>query len=710
MPTACLTMATIAALAGLCQKTSMADRKAPIAAEKPHKSVHHGITLSDPWYWLKDPAYPKIEDAEILAYLGAENSYFEGVMAPHKALTEKIFAELKGRLKKDDASVPVRDGGWLYHWRFAEGAEYRTHVRIPVEGGDEQLVLDEAARAEGFEYYALGALSVSPDGRLLAFSEDNSGAERYMLRILELATGELLEDEIPETIGRPQWSADAGTLFYTIVDENWHPYQVKAHHIGDQASADRVVYEEPDKGFFLGLGKTQSRQYIVIAAGDQVTSEVRVLSADKPDAEPTLVAARKTNHQYDLDHSGGQFYIRTNDCHVNFRVVTAPEATPDPPHWQELIRGSDQTYIRGVTAFKDFIAVPMRVNGLDQVRIRNHDGDSHDIALPEETYAAGLGDNREFDTGVLRLGYNSMVTPETVFDYHLTGRRLETRKVREIPSGYDAGKYKTERLWATARDGARVPVSIVYGKDFPKDGSGRVHLIGYGAYGYGYPPGFDSRRLSLLDRGFAVAIAHIRGGDEMGWQWYLDGKLEKRTNSFNDFIDVAKHLIAEGYASPGGISISGRSAGGELMGAVLNAAPELWRAAIVGVPFVDVLNTMLDDTLPLTPGEWPEWGNPIEDKAAFDLIRSYSPYDNISAQDYPAMMVTGGLNDPRVTYWEPAKWTAKLRTLKTDRNLLVLKTNMGAGHGGKTGRYGALYEDAEEFVFILNAFGAADEC
>ncbi|MCH8863332.1 MAG: S9 family peptidase [Proteobacteria bacterium] len=718
----------------------------PMAAAKEYSFTTHGVTISDPWHWLKDPSYPQVDDAEVLDYLKAENAYFEGQMAPLAPLVKTIFEEMKGRIKSDDASVPLRDGAYFYSWRYSEGAQYKTwfrtaagvELRAPAGGvaGEkgEEILFDENERAGNRDFYALGGLQVSPDHTLLAFSEDMDGGERFTLRVKDIASGKMLDDEITETIGAPVWSADGKVIFYVRLDEHWRPYQVKAHRLGRPATEDRVVYEEPDAGFFLGLGKTQSREFIILASGDQVTSEVRVLAAADPDGEPLLVSARQKDRHYDLDHAApaegkGKFFIRVNDNHQNFRVVTlsddalGPDGAPGEENWQELIAGSDENYIRSLTAFSDFLAISERTEGLDQVRILYHDraraGDEHRIRFPEATYHASLGANAAYEIGPgqdvpeLRLNYESMVTPDTIFDYDLEKRKLITRKVQEIPSGYDPAGYRTERLWATARsqggENTRVPVSIVYPRDFRRDGSGPLHLIGYGAYGYGYPPGFDAKRLSLLDRGFAVAIAHIRGGDEMGFGWYLDGKLEKRTNSFNDFVDVAKFLIEENWTSAGRISISGRSAGGELMGAVLNAAPELWGAAIVGVPFVDVLNTMLDADLPLTPPEWPEWGNPIEDKAAFELIRSYSPYDNITAQDYPPMLVTGGLNDPRVTYWEPAKWTARLRATKTDDNLLLLKTNMGAGHRGKSGRFQALEEDAEEFAFILRALRMTDE-
>lgn len=686
----------------------MSEPKPPIAARKPQRSTHHGIELEDPYAWLRDPGYPEVTDPEILGYLKAENAYFEAVMAPRSDLTEAIFEELKGRIKEDDASVPAKDGAFLYHWRFAPGAQYRTWLRKPLDGGAEAVILDEPALAEGQEFFRLRDLEVSPDDRLLAWSADSDGSERFVIHIKDLASEAPVDAPIPNTSGTVAWSADSKTLLYVELNENLRPFRVRAHVLGQTAGEDRILYEEADDGFFVHLGQTQSRAYLVIAAGDHVTSEIRVLPAADPFAEALVIAPREAGHEYDLDHAGELFFIRTNDRHKNFRVVTAAVANPGREHWQELIAPSDRHYLRGLAAFKDLLVVQERIDGLDQIRLRRHDdGEAHYVAFPEATYAAGLGENREFEVESLRLVYESMVTPRTVFDYDLSARRLETRKVQEIPSGYDPARYTSERLLATARDGTEVPISLVMPKDFPRDGSAPLHLYGYGAYGLGMPPGFSTARLSLLERGFAYAIAHIRGGDELGYHWYEAGKLDRRTNTFNDFVDCARHLIAEGYAAEGGISISGGSAGGELMGAVANSDPQLWRAVAAHVPFVDVLNTMLDDSLPLTPMEWPEWGNPIIDKAAFDLIRSYSPYDNVEAQAYPAMLITAGLNDPRVTYWEPAKWAARLRATKTDDNLLLLKTNMGAGHGGKSGRYESLHEVAEEYTFVLMAFDKA---
>ena len=475
--------------------------------------------------------------------------------------------------------------------------------------------------------------------------------------------------------------------------------------LGGPVKEDAVVYVEDDPGFFVRVFVTASREYIVISAGDIVTSEVRLVPASEPDSEPVLVSPRRAGHEYSVDHQGDRFVIRTNDTHKNARLAIAPPDDPTESAWEPLVDASDSHYIRGFEAFQDFIAVEERIDGLDHVRLIDRAEESTYIPFPEAAYTAYVGANEEFQADTVRLEYTSMVTPSTVFDYHIGTDELETRQVQRIPSGYDASQYVTERVVATARDGVQVPVSVVRRRDTPADGTAPLYIYAYGSYGYAVPPSFSASRLSLLDRGFIFAIAHVRGGDDLGYHWYEAGKLDRRTNTFNDFVDVARSLIAQGYGSEGRVAISGGSAGGQVMGAVVNQAPELWGAVAAHVPFVDVLNTILDDTLPLTPIEWPEWGNPIEDEAAFDYIRSYSPYDQLEPRDYPPMLVTAGLNDPRVTYWEPAKYVAKLRKLKTDDNVVLLKTNMGAGHGGKSGRYDSLYEVAEEYTFFLVNMG-----
>ena len=686
---------------------------APVAEQRPHSFTHHGVTIEDPWHWLRDASYPTVNDANVLAYLNAENEYFEATMSPHRELIDTIFEEIKARQQPDLSSVPWKRGDWYYQWSFQEGSQYRVWLRWPADDpnaremptADAQTILDEPALATVSDYFRLGSMSVSNNGSSLAFSTDTDGSERYRMVVKDLATGEMREDEIERTIGNAVWAADDASFFYTVVDENWRPWQVRRHVIGEPVERDSVVYEETDSGFFVSVSATTSREYIIIATGDLITSEERLIPASDPGARPLLVSPRRSAHEYSVDHQSDRFVIRTNDRHKNTRLATAPADDPTEKSWAPLVAASDSHYIRSFKAFQDFIAVEERIDGQDRVRLINRAAESTYIPFPESVYTTRLDTNPEFQTDTLRLEYASMVTPTTVFDYHVATDELEVRKVQQVPSGYDASEYLTNRVLATARDGVQVPVSIVRGKDTPVDGTAPLYLYAYGAYGYAVPPSFSTPRLSLLDRGFIFAIAHIRGGDDLGYHWYEAGKLDRRTNTFNDFVDVARHLIERGYGREGGIAISGGSAGGELMGAVVNQAPELWGAVAAHVPFVDVLNTMLDDTLPLTPIEWPEWGNPIEDRAVFEYIRSYSPYDQLGPRDYPPILVTAGLNDPRVTYWEPAKYVAKLRALKTDRNLLLLKTNMGAGHGGRSGRYDRLYEMAEEYGFILASMG-----
>ena len=680
----------------------------PVAEQRLYSYERHGFTISDPYHWLKDQSYPKVDDEDVLDYLKAENRWFEQNMAGQKAFTKSLFAEMKARIKEDESTVPQKDGDWIYWSKFEEGLQYRQHYRKSVAGGADQLILDENILAKDKEYFRLGAMSVSPDGKLLAFSVDDTGAERFEARIKNLETGEMLADVIPGTLSSLVWSADSKNLLYGLANENWRTDTARMHVIGSDPKDDIELYKENQDGFTVGIGLTQSEKFIVIATGDNETSEVRLVPTDDPTAEQLLISPRKKGREYSVEEHDDTLYILTNDDHVNFRLATASLDKPD--EWTTLIAGSDAFYLTDMTAFKDFYVTEGRENGLDQVEVRSYADPAkiERIAFPEASYNAGLDDNPEYDISKLRLAYESMVTPDTVYDYSLADKKLETLKVQEIPSGYDASQYSTERLTIQARDGAMVPVSLVYRNGTKLDGSAPLHLYSYGAYGYAVPPSFSTTRLSLVDRGFIYAIAHIRGGDDLGRNWYLQGKLMQRTNTFNDFVDVAKGLIAKGYTSKGRITASGGSAGGELMGAIVNSDPDLWGAIVAHVPFVDVLNTMQDESLPLTPGEWPEWGNPITDKAAFEFIRSYSPYDNVKAQDYPPMLITGGLNDPRVTYWEPAKWAAKLRATKTDDNILLLKTNMGAGHGGKSGRWNALEETAEEFAFILWQMGVTE--
>lgn len=679
----------------------------PVAKQRLHVSTHHGVTIEDPYFWLRDPSYPKVDDPDVLAHLKAENAYFESRMKPHVALVETIFTEMKGRLKEDESSVPQKDGDYFYWRRFEKGAQYKQWMRKPVAGGPDEVILDEAVLAEGKEFFRLGDVAISEDDMVMAYGTDIDGSERFTLRFRDLRTRQDMPDVIPGTLGDSVFSKDGTSLLYGLVNENWRVETIKLHRMGTDVSEDKVIYTESDQEFQASVGMTQDRNWIVIATGNNETSEIYLLPADNPLAKPLLVRKRQAGVEYDVETHGDLLFIHTNDVSTQFRLVTAPIAKPDA--WTERIPASANFYMTGVSTFADFFVVEGRENGLDQIEIHDYSGGlPKRIKFPEASYSAGLDENPEYKTSTLRLSYESMVSPDTVADYDVATGAMKILKVQEIPSGYDASQYETERVEIEARDGTKVPVSIVYKKGFKKDGNGPLYIYGYGAYGYAIPPGFSTLRLSLLDRGFAYAIAHIRGGDDLGQQWQLDGKLTKRTNTFNDFVDCTRGLIALGFAKPGRVVAAGGSAGGELMGAVVNSDPELWGAIAAHVPFVDVLNTMLDDTLPLTPGEFSEWGNPIVDKAAFELIRSYSPYDRVKAQPYPPMLVTAGLNDPRVTYWEPAKWVAKLRATKTDNNVLLLKTNMGAGHGGKSGRFESLREDAEEFAFFLWQLGMAE--
>jgi oligopeptidase B len=707
-----ISLTTSAATSTAAAPTS--EIKPPVAAKKPHTYTVHGITIEDPYDWLYDKSYPTVDDTEVLDHLKAENAYFEAKMEGQKALTEALFTEMRARIKEDDSTVPQKDGDYLYWSEFEEGAQYRKHYRKPVAGGEAQLLIDENELAKGLEYFRLGAASISKNGRYLAYSTDTNGSERYTARIKDLQTGELLPDVIENLRSDLVWVKGDTALVYGPSTEEWRTLETKLHVIGTPTAEDVTLYKEEDQSFSVGAGLTAQEDWLVIATGDNETSEVRLVPANDPTAKPILVKPRKKGVEYSVDVRDGELFVLTNDEHINFRLAKASLKTPGD--WQTVIPGSDEFYLTSFDLFKDFFVTEGRLNGLDQIQLRQYAAPAKvtPITFPEPSYTAGLSNNPEYDMKKLRLSYQSMVTPGTVYDYDVATAKLTTLKTQEIPSGYDASKYVSERLMVPARDGTLIPVSIVMRKDRAEilkkagiQGPGPLHLYAYGAYGISIPPGFSTTRLSLVDRGFAYAIAHIRGGDDLGRRWYLGGKLFERRNTFNDFVDAGRGLIAKGYTAEGKVTASGGSAGGELMGAVINLDPAQYGAVVAHVPFVDVVNTMLNEKLPLTPGEWQEWGNPITDKAAFAYMLSYSPYDQVSAKAYPPLMVTAGLNDPRVTYWEPAKWVAKLREVKTDDNLLVFKTNMGAGHGGQSGRWNSLKETAEEFAFILWQMGMA---
>ncbi|MCB1495196.1 MAG: S9 family peptidase [Bauldia sp.] len=684
----------------------------PVAEKRPVTSTWHGVTRTDDYAWLRAGNWqqvmrePDVLPADIRAYLEAENAYTEAALAGVADLREQLFAEMRGRIKEDDSSVPAPDGPYAYGIRYTHGAEHPMLVRTPRGGGEEEILLDANRLAEGKAYFHLGGTAHSPDHRYLAYASDEKGSEYYEIRIRDLATGEDLDDVIPTTTGVPVWAADSRTLFYVWVDDNHRPAKVFRHEVG-AGTEDVLVHADTNPGYFLGVGKTQSDRYILIDSHDHETSESRVLEADDPAGRPRLVAERRPAEKYSVEHSGDLFYILTNGGDAeDYRIVTAPVETPDRDHWRDLVPHSLGRLILDITAYKDFLVRLEREGGLPRIVIRHlATGEEHAIAFDEEAYSLGMAGSLEFDTATMRFTYSSMTTPGRVYDYDMATRSRVLRKQDEVPSGHDPADYVTRRVFAEAPDGETVPVSLLYRRDTPIDGTAPCLLYGYGAYGITIPASFSTTRLSLVDRGFVYAIAHIRGGKDKGFHWYADGRREKKVNTFTDFIAAGRHLVAEGFAAPDGIVGWGGSAGGLLIGAVANMAPDLFAGLIAEVPFVDTLDTMLDDTLPLTPPEWPEWGNPITSEADFRTIAAYSPYDNVAARDYPAILALAGLTDPRVTYWEPAKWVAKLRATGTGDRLLLLKTNMDAGHGGAAGRFDRLKETALATAFALQVTG-----
>ena len=676
----------------------------PVAKIVPNTETVHGDERTDNYHWLRDRG-----NAEVIAYLEAENAYTQSVMRPTEPLREKLYAELVGRIKETDSDVPTRIDDYEYYSRTEEGKQYRIHCRKRVgEGHDdaeEEILLDENAEAEGEKYYRLGAFEVSPNHRLLAVSTDTDGSETYTLRVKDLTTGEWRGDEIPNTYSSVEWANDNRTFFYNTLDEAKRPYKLFRHVLGDDPGSDALVFHEPDDAFFLGLSKTRSKKYLLLELKSNMTSEIHYLDADRPGREFRVVAPRRQDVEYDVHHGQDRFFIRTNDRAKNFRLMEAPVSDPSRKRWKEVIPHDEDVLIEAVSVFQNHVAVWTRSGGLEHIHIRQlHSGSTHEVEFEEPVYSLGGAWNPEFRTSTLRFVYNSLTTPRSVFDYGMEAKTRELKKRYEVLGGYDPADYASERVFATAQDGVKVPISLVYKKGFAKDGSNPLFLYGYGSYGHTIDPNFSSTRISLLDRGFVYAIAHVRGGEDLGRRWYDNGKLLHKRNTFTDFIAAAEHLIEGEYAHPERVVMQGGSAGGLLMGAVLNMRPDLFHAAIAAVPFVDVVNTMLDASIPLTVTEYEEWGNP-NDKKFYDYIVSYSPYDNVERKDYPHLLVTAGLNDPRVQYWEPAKWTAKLRAFKTDANRLLLKTKMGAGHGGPSGRYERLREKAFEYTFLLDVLG-----
>ncbi|WP_026381188.1 S9 family peptidase [Afifella pfennigii] len=688
----------------------------PRADKRPAEITRHGHTRQDPYAWLRAENWqevmrdPSSLDADIRAYLEAENAYFSAAMEDTEALQERLFAEMKGRIKEDDSSVPAPDGAFAYAIRYVEGGQHPLFVRSPRDGGKEEVLLDGNALAEGHAYFKIGGAAHSPDHRRLAWSFDDAGSEFYTLQVRNLESGEDIADLIPDTSGGAIWSADGQHLFYVRLDANHRPSKVFRHRLGSPVSEDVLVYEEADPGFFVGLGMTRSERFIVIDCHTHETSETRLIPADRPEAEPVLVEPRREGLEYYVDEAHGTLFIRTNAGGAkDFAIVTAPVEAPGLSNWRELVPHRPGRLILGHALFARHLVRLEREGGLPRIVVRRLEGEEHEIAFAEEAYALGIDPGYEFDTDTLRFSYSSLTTPSRVFDYDMESRERRLMKEQEVPSGHDPARYVARRVMARAPDGEEVPVSLLYRKETRLDGSAPCLLYGYGSYGIAIPAGFSVTRLSLVDRGFVYAIAHIRGGKDKGFAWYETGKREKKVNTFTDFVAAAEHLLAEGFTAEGRIIAHGGSAGGMLMGAVANMAPQLFGGIIADVPFVDVLNTMLDDTLPLTPPEWPEWGNPVESEADYRTILGYSPYDNVRRQAYPPILAMAGLTDPRVTYWEPAKWVARLREMKADDNLLLLRTNMDAGHAGASGRFDALKEVAIEYAFALKVMGLAQK-
>jgi oligopeptidase B len=688
----------------------------PLAEIRTVTETWHGHQKVDDYKWLKAENWqavmhdPALLPADIRQYLEAENAHTKSVMGHSEAFQEALFQELKGRIKEDDQSVPAPDGPFIYSSAFVKGGQYPVLKRVPKVGGAEDVLLDCNALAKDKAYFSLGGFSRSPDHKLAAWSQDDKGSEFYELRVRDLASGSDHTDLLTNTSGGAVWSADGKHLFYTLQDDNHRPLQTYRHTLGTVQSDDVLVFDEKDDGMFTGLGQTQSERFIIISVHDHDTSECWLIDAEAPLAAPRCVAPREVGVEYEMEHWGDRFIIMTNrDGAEDYKLVTAPVGDPSPQNWVDLVPHRPGVFLVGYAVFKNWMVRLERENALPRIILRDMaSGAEHAIAFDEEAYALGLGDMREYDTNTLRFSYSSPTTPGQVFDYDMATRARTLRKTQEVPSGHDASQYVARRLLAPAHDGELVPVTLLYAKATPLDGTAPVWLYGYGSYGMSMPSGFNTNILSLVNRGFIYAVAHIRGGQEKGRRWYKNGKLDKKVNTFKDFISCGEHLVREGFTTRGSIVAQGGSAGGLLMGAVANMAPDLFKAIIAEVPFVDALTTMLDDTLPLTPPEWPEWGNPIESKQAYETMAAYAPYENVVAQAYPHIFAIGGLTDPRVTYWEPAKWVAKLRVRNTSSNLLLLKINMGAGHGGASGRFDRLKEVAEVYAFGLHVTGKSD--
>jgi oligopeptidase B len=674
--------------------------RAPRAARRPLTTVHHEIARVDDYAWLRAANWqavmrdPSLLDPSIRAYLEAENAYAKALMADTEELQAQLFAEMKGRIKEDDASVPAPDGAFAYYTRYVTGGQHPLFCRTPRDGGDERVLVDGNGLAKPHTYFRIAGVAHSPNHKLIAYTVDTKGSEFYTVNVIEADTGSLVDSRVADNNGSLEWAADSRALLYVWLDEEHRPRRVLRHSVGAD-TGDDIIHEQDDPGYFLGLSATQDRRFLLLSVHDH--------DAADPSAPPRLVAGREPEHDYSVAHQDGRLIILTNsDGAEDYRVVEAPVGSPGRENWREIEPHRPGRLILDVVAFKDFLVRLEREDGQPRIVVRHFDsGAEHAIAFDEEAYALGISAGYEYDTMTLRFTYSSMTTPAQVFDYDMSKRTRVLRKTQEVPSGHDPSHYVTRRMMAPAKDGETVPVSLLYRKDTKLDGSAPLLLYGYGAYGMSMPAGFSTNALSLVDRGFVYAIAHVRGGKDKGYRWYKEGKREKKVNTFIDFIATREFLAREGFTSPGRIIAHGGSAGGMLMGAVANMAPDLFLGIIAEVPFVDVLTTMLDASLPLTPPEWPEWGNPIESGADYKTIAAYSPYDNVQAQAYPHILALAGLTDPRVTYWEPAKWVAKLRELATGDGLILLRTNMEAGHAGASGRFERLKEVALAYAFAL---------
>jgi oligopeptidase B len=699
-----LTAVVCALLAGV-NISSAGDVDPPVAKVAPVELEKHGDVRVDYYYWLKERDNP-----EVIDYLNAENAYTDAVMAHTKELEEALFKEIKGRIKQNDESVPYKLDDYYYYSRYEDGKEYPFYCRKKGSlDAEEQIMLDVNAMAEGHEFCSVRGRKISSGQDLLAYAVDTIGRRIYTARFKNLDTGEILEDEIPKVTGGMAWANDNKTLFYARQDPTTlRSFQIYKHVLGTDPSQDPLVYEETDDTFSCYVWKTKSKKFLVIGSFHTLSSEMRYLEANDPDGSFTVFLQREHDHEYSVDHYQDRFYIRTNWEAKNFRLMETPIDKTDKSHWQDVIPHRDDVLVTDFEIFKDFLVVEERENGLTRIYTSPWaGGDGHYLDFGEPAYTAYISTNPAFETTLVRYVYSSMTTPRSTFDYDMVSREKTLKKQDEVLGGFDSNHYTTERLYTTARDGVKVPISLVYRKGVAKTGDNPLLLYAYGSYGYSMDASFSASRLSLLDRGFIYAIAHVRGGEEMGRWWYEDGKLLKKKNTFTDFIDCAEHLIAEKYTSSGRLYAAGGSAGGLLMGAILNMRPDLFDGVIARVPFVDVITTMLDDTIPLTTSEYDEWGNP-NDKTYYDYMLSYSPYDNVEAKDYTNILVTTGLHDSQVQYFEPAKWVAKLRATKTDDNRLLLKTNMDAGHGGASGRYKRYKETAFQYAWLLDLAGCRE--